>query len=87
MSSLPDGLTKFFPTKLCYTLTHADIDECAKENHNGCNKPAVCINTLGSYYCKCPQGYKGHGTLNDPCIPDPNTNNRGLYKLLIGTIS
>ncbi|KMT14778.1 hypothetical protein BVRB_4g075430 [Beta vulgaris subsp. vulgaris] len=61
-----------------------DIDECAKENHNGCNKPAVCINTLGSYYCKCPQGYKGHGTLNDPCIPDPNTNNRGLYKLLIG---
>ena len=65
--------------------SHPDIDECAKGNHNGCKEPSVCINTLGSYYCKCPQGYSGHGTLNDPCIPD--TNNRGLYKLLIGTIS
>lgn len=60
-----------------------DINECAEGNHNSCKEPALCINTRGSYNCKCPQGYRGKGTLGDPCIPDINTHHN-RYKLLVG---
>lgn len=33
-----------------------DINEC--ENSAACSSPAVCKNTLGSYICDCPEGYK-----------------------------
>ena len=32
----------------------ADINECSKEDH-GCEH--ICINTVGSYYCVCRNGY------------------------------
>jgi len=38
----------------------ADVDEC-KVNNGGCCKNAKCVNTKGSYYCKCKRGYVGDG--------------------------
>ncbi|KAL2941655.1 Wall-associated receptor kinase-like 2 [Bienertia sinuspersici] len=60
-----------------------DIDECAEGNNNLCKEPAFCINTLGSYKCRCPQGSSGKGTYSDPCIPDANTANYKFEEFLI----
>ncbi|KAI1885405.1 hypothetical protein AGOR_G00219820 [Albula goreensis] len=39
----------------------SDIDECVSGTHK-CSPNAVCLNTQGSYKCKCKQGYRGSGT-------------------------
>ncbi|XP_056683769.1 wall-associated receptor kinase-like 8 isoform X2 [Spinacia oleracea] len=61
-----------------------DIDECATGNLNSCKEPALCINTRGSYNCKCPRGYSGKGTMNNPCIPYLNGAHPDRYKLVVG---
>ena len=38
-----------------------DIDECLT-NNGGCDTQANCINSIGSYECKCKPGYIGNGT-------------------------
>ena len=38
----------------------ADVDECTSGGHS-CHKHAVCRNTVGSYECKCREGYEGDG--------------------------
>ena len=47
-------------------ISSLDIDECKEVND--CEKAEYCINTIGAYYCKCPEGYHGNGTLTDRCI-------------------
>jgi len=42
------------------TSDAVDIDECAV-NNGGCNAPAVCINTPGSFTCTYLPGYTGDG--------------------------
>ena len=37
-----------------------DINEC-EENQDNCNGKAKCINTDGSFQCKCLDGYTGDG--------------------------
>ena len=39
-----------------------DINECWSQSH-GCHVNANCINTLGSFYCKCWPSYKGNGII------------------------
>uniref|UniRef100_A0A1I7W652 EGF-like domain-containing protein n=1 Tax=Heterorhabditis bacteriophora TaxID=37862 RepID=A0A1I7W652_HETBA len=41
-----------------------DINECEQKP---CDVVAVCINYNGGYECKCPIGYRGHGTKENPC--------------------
>uniref|UniRef100_UPI00358EC0E0 EGF-containing fibulin-like extracellular matrix protein 2 isoform X2 n=1 Tax=Myxine glutinosa TaxID=7769 RepID=UPI00358EC0E0 len=38
-----------------------DLDECATGSHN-CVAPRECVNTLGSYMCRCSQGYRVFGS-------------------------
>ena len=33
-----------------------DIDECNENVKNNCSH--LCINSPGSYYCKCPNGFQ-----------------------------
>jgi len=42
-------------------LFYSDIDECATSN-GGCDTNAICVNTVGSYFCYCKPGYEGNGT-------------------------
>ncbi|XP_069501343.1 fibulin-2-like isoform X2 [Ambystoma mexicanum] len=39
-----------------------DIDECQLGSHR-CQEGQICHNTVGSYRCDCPQGYKLHPLL------------------------
>ena len=41
------------PTSSCLPL-YPDTDECAGEDHDCVHK---CLNTVGSYYCDCNDGY------------------------------
>ncbi|KRZ15401.1 EGF-like domain-containing protein, partial [Trichinella zimbabwensis] len=37
-----------------------DVDEC-KAEQPPCHKDAICVNTPGSYLCKCKHGFTGNG--------------------------
>ncbi|XP_065180637.1 uncharacterized protein LOC135811337 [Sycon ciliatum] len=55
-SKCPAGLLHYAVTGDCL-----DMDECASSNTRLCAERAVCINTHGSYECKCNDGFRGHG--------------------------
>ena len=40
-------------------LNFSDIDECISSL---CHTNAMCKNTIGSYICKCKEGFTGDGT-------------------------
>lgn len=41
-------------------LVLPDHDECATDTHK-CSHHADCLNTQGSYKCKCKSGFRGNG--------------------------
>lgn len=43
-------------------MVSADKDECAKDN-GGCQQE--CVNTFGSYLCRCGNGYRLHENGHD----------------------
>ena len=43
-------------------LFYSDLDECTTHTHN-CDVNADCINSVGSYSCKCNAGYTGDGQI------------------------
>ena len=36
------------------------MNECTEDVAN-CADEAICVNTIGSYSCNCPEGYNGDG--------------------------
>ncbi|KAH7866350.1 hypothetical protein Vadar_019273 [Vaccinium darrowii] len=38
-----------------------DINECVENENYPCDTDAICINTPGSYNCRCKHGYSGDG--------------------------
>ena len=40
----------------------SDIDECIEGLNTDCSIFADCINTAGSYWCVCGNGYVGNGS-------------------------
>ncbi|KAL5708802.1 hypothetical protein ACHQM5_019559 [Ranunculus cassubicifolius] len=56
-----------------------DINECKRPNQ--CKKGSTCINTKGSYYCRCPTGYFGDGRKGGVgCSRSTISTNRGFSK-------
>jgi hypothetical protein len=43
-----------------------DANECLNGNNNNCHRNADCFNTVGSYYCKCKDGYVDVSSLDPP---------------------
>ena len=45
----------------CYHISNSkDVDECNEEKHD-CSSNATCQNTVGSFKCRCNDGYQGDG--------------------------
>ena len=38
-----------------------DVDECVSSELNSCHADADCVDTVGSYTCKCKEGFFGNG--------------------------
>ena len=53
-------MLKCFLSNTFFIYCQKDINECAN-GFNDCNPNAQCINTAGSYKCKCREGYFGDG--------------------------
>jgi len=45
---------------LLLLLSAADVNEC-RMYPDYCAPEAICVNTVGSYYCQCGVGYVGDG--------------------------
>ena len=56
-------------------LLYADIDECSDQT-NDCTENSICVNTRGSYECRCKPGYDSIGSLCE-------RNNKVLTQILI----
>ena len=65
-----------FPIELVAT-NFADVNECADGTSN-CSADAMCINTKGSYRCKCKTGSTGDGRTckgkTEPIVSESNVN-------------
>ena len=55
-------------------MIFADLEECTTNTHN-CDVNADCVNTVGSYSCKCRAGYTGDG---QTCNGKKQTNKQNL---------
>ena len=47
----------------CTTIAYfssVDVDECATGKHN-CHMHGACTNTIGSFGCRCIEGFEGDG--------------------------
>lgn len=53
------GFTTKYANSNAAQITCLDINECS--GHHRCHPNADCINTEGSYTCKCKPGYAGNG--------------------------
>ena len=65
-----------FPIELVAT-NFADVNECADGTSN-CSADAMCINTKGSYRCKCKTGSTGDGRTckgkTEPIVSESNVS-------------
>lgn len=48
-------------TKSFFMWYFTDMNECEPDGENGCSQNAHCTNVIGSYNCKCNEGYSGDG--------------------------
>lgn len=52
------------PFSASILTTFIDVDECRRDMHNcSASEHKVCMDTIGSYICKCTQGYDNSSDL------------------------
>ena len=68
--NLKDSSNKIIATRTRVVKVE-DVNECELQTHN-CHKNADCINTIGSYTCKCRKGFTdvSKGEPGRVCIPN-----------------
>lgn len=47
-------------TSLCVFFHSQDVNEC-QSSENNCHQKAECMNSAGSFECRCKPGYRGSG--------------------------
>ncbi|KAI0239406.1 hypothetical protein LSAT2_009860 [Lamellibrachia satsuma] len=53
---------------MAQNATHIpDVNECTAQAQSPCPTDAVCVNTIGSYYCRCELGYEWDDTTSS-CV-------------------
>jgi len=67
--------------KVCELET--DVDECATDN-GGCQEQ--CINTLGAYYCDCPEGFVLSGSSECADVDECLVDNGGCAEICENTV-
>ncbi|XP_071952868.1 thrombomodulin-like [Antedon mediterranea] len=60
-----------------------DINECSATN-GGCHH--ICINTVGSYYCRCRTGYAENDDRQCEDINECSATNGGCHHICINTV-
>ena len=59
-----EGNITWDASNLQYLGECVDVDECSRDLHNcDVDNGAVCLNSLGSFECRCPVGSAGNGTI------------------------
>jgi hypothetical protein len=43
-----------------------NTDECSADDLNDCHRHAICEDTIGSYQCKCKDGYQDRNSESPP---------------------
>ncbi|KAL4228481.1 hypothetical protein ACF0H5_011528 [Mactra antiquata] len=71
-TGIPESMGAVTIGKLYCAQQDFDLDECKLGFHD-CHVNAICINTFGSYECRCLNGYRGLG------VPDVWANGRNCY--------
>ena len=46
---------------MIFLTSFADINECEDPTLNNCTSAKNCVNTEGSYHCRCPKWHHGKG--------------------------
>ncbi|KAI4323862.1 hypothetical protein L6164_023437 [Bauhinia variegata] len=62
-----------------------DINEC--NVYKPCVEKAICFNEIGSYSCKCPEGFEGNGLLNGTGCERKSSSNTFLVIALSVSLS
>lgn len=86
------GISSFHVIFSLLFVLRVDVDECLSAN-NSCHRHADCLNTPGSFSCRCKRGYEGSGFeckckwLSKARIPFSQAENRSQWILLYSSSS
>ena len=53
------------------TVHVVDVNECTSQSPSPCPSDAVCVNAVGSYYCRCALGFEWDDATNS-CLSKYN---------------
>lgn len=63
-------------TRFCCHRCEDDVNECDQE---ACGNGGECVNTFGSFYCNCSEGYEGQ-LCDDLTTGDPGDDTQVAYE-------
>ncbi|CAH1248264.1 TECTA [Branchiostoma lanceolatum] len=76
------GSTAGTPLNMQASVKVADYNECAKASDHDCHEKADCVNTMGSFTCKCKTGYEDR----NPSTPGKDCYDAARLAIIIGGV-